>query len=73
MQVKELNIRTRGFLNRPHWNYIKTANCIIHAASGKGLPQDAENEISTIFNNGITFWMNASEVGNYSLDNSPAM
>lgn len=71
MQVKELNIRTRGFLNRPHWNYIKTSNCIIHGASGKGLPQDAENVISSIYNNGITFWMNASEVGNYSLDNSP--
>lgn len=73
MELKELNIRTRGFLNRPHWNYVKTANCIIHAANGKGLPQDAENKISTIYNNGITFWMNASEVGNYSLDNSPTV
>lgn len=53
--------------NRPHWNYIKTKGCTIIGEA----PTDSIKRISDIFNNGITFWKNASEVGNYSLDNAP--
>ena len=58
---------------RPHWNFIKTQGCIIHNSRtlGKGLPAEAEAQISKIYDNGITFWMNGNEVGDYSLDNSP--
>lgn len=51
---------------RPHWTYIQTINCNIKG----GAPATALNTLQDIFDNGITFWKNASEVGNYSLDNS---
>lgn len=52
--------------NRPHWTYVKTAGARIEG----DLPQDATKEIEDIFDNGITFWKNINEVGNYSLDNT---
>lgn len=70
-QVKLPNIRNAGVTLRPHWNYIKTSSCIIHAASLSGLPADAESEIAKIYDKGITFWNSLAEIGNYTLDNSP--
>lgn len=52
---------------RPHWNYIKTNGCKLVGRC----PADAIAKIKQIFDQGITFWKNASEVGDYSLDNSP--
>lgn len=52
---------------RPHWNYVKTNGCVL---SGNA-PADDVRKICGIYDNGITFWKSASEVGNYSLDNSP--
>lgn len=72
-QVKVPNVRASDVTLRPHWNYVKTTACIIHSASGKGLPAEDEETISNIYDNGITFWTNASEVGNYALDNSPTI
>ncbi len=63
-QVKVPNIHART-----KWTYTKTRGCVIHAASDTGLPADAENEIAKIFDNGITFWVNGNEVGDYSLSN----
>lgn len=51
---------------RPHWTYCKTNGCII---TGK-MPADDIKKVCNIYDNGITFWKNASEVGDYSLDNS---
>lgn len=51
---------------RPHWTFTKTVGCTITGS----VPADDANMICTIYNNGITFWKNGSEVGNYSLDNS---
>lgn len=73
--IKYPNIVSVPYYNlRPHWNYIKTQGCIIHAneLENKGLPANDEEQIAKIYDNGITFWMNGAEVGNYSLDNSPA-
>lgn len=53
--------------SRPHWNYVKTNWCNI---SGD-IPADVRIQIEDIFNRGITFWKAPSEIGNYSLDNSP--
>ena len=53
---------------RPHWNYVKTNGCVL---SGNA-PADDVRKICGIYDNGITFWKSASEVGNYSLDNSPS-
>lgn len=52
--------------SRPHWNYIKTSGCV---AIGQA-PTDDIRKICSIYDNGITFWKSASEVGNYTLDNS---
>lgn len=53
--------------SRPHWNYIKTAGAKIIGEC----PADDIVKICSIYDRGITFWKNASEVGNYNLDNSP--
>lgn len=50
---------------RPHWTYTKTVGCNIKG----NLPQQYISQICRNYNNGITFWKNGSEVGNYSLDN----
>ena len=53
---------------RPHWTYTKTigSNVVSKTCSNNDVTL-----INTIFDNGITFWKNASEIGNYSLNNSP--
>lgn len=52
---------------RPHWNYLKTRNVNLTGS----VPANAMNHLCKIYDNGITFWKNPSEVGDYSLDNSP--
>ena len=53
--------------SRPHWNYIKTVGATVTGS----VPADDMKKICSIYDNGITFWKNGSEVGDYSLDNSP--
>lgn len=52
---------------RPHWTYLKTQACTITGS----IPCDDANTICSIYDNGITFWADGLEVGNYSLDNKP--
>ncbi len=52
---------------RPHWTFVKTLGCTIKGS----IPSDDMKKICDIYDNGITFWRNGNEVGNYSLDNSP--
>ena len=52
--------------NRSHWTYIKTVQCTIEG----NMPSDDIANIERIVDNGITFWRNISEVGDYSLDNT---
>lgn len=51
---------------RPHWTYTKTIGCTITGS----IPCDDADAICSIYNNGITFWRNGNEVGNYTLDNT---
>lgn len=60
-------LKTPLFEVRPHWNYVQTNGCTING----NVPGDDEHKICAIFDNGITFWKNPEEVGDYSLDNSP--
>lgn len=53
---------------RPHWTFTKTRGCTIKGS----IPCDDMNAICRIFDNGITWWKNGDEIGNYNLDNSPA-
>lgn len=57
--------KTPNISARPHWNYIKTVGCNIDGS----VPCDDMKRICDIFNNGITFWKNGDEIGNYQLDN----
>lgn len=51
---------------RPYWTYTKTVGCVVHGS----VPCDDMSKICKIFDNGITFWTNGNNIGNYSLDNS---
>ena len=51
---------------RPHWTYTKTVGC---NAIGN-VPADDLKRICQVYDAGVTFWKNGSEVGNYSLDNN---
>lgn len=53
--------------SRPHWNFVKTIGCVLTGS----IPADDVNKICGIYNQGITFWKNGANVGNYSLDNRP--
>lgn len=57
------------YLNsRKNWNYIKTQNAMLQG-SGE-IPPAYVEEIQGCFNNGIRFWHNAENFGNYLADNS---
>lgn len=51
---------------RPHWNYVKVLGAVLVGS----VPADDMKLIVRIYEKGITFWNNGSEVGDYSLDNS---
>lgn len=51
---------------RSHWNFVKTSDCNLTGNA----PADDIKTIKQIFNTGITFWRNGSEMFNYDLDNS---
>lgn len=53
--------------SRPQWNYVKTRDCSITGS----IPVDAMAHIKSIHNNGVTYWKNGNNVGNYSLNNQP--
>lgn len=60
-------IDTPRIHTRTEWTYIKTVDCTCHGS----IPVDSEKNIESIFNAGITFWVNPDHVGNYSYDNVP--
>ena len=53
--------------HRPKWYYVKTSGCNIVG----NCPADDLRKMKKIYDAGVTFWHNASEVGKYWLDNSP--
>jgi hypothetical protein len=59
-------VKIPSIANRPHWNYVQTKDCVVTGS----IPADDMNSICNVFDSGITFWKNPSEVGDYSLDNT---
>lgn len=53
---------------RPYFTYVKTIGCTVHGE----LPSDDGAKIEKIFDSGVRFWKNHANIGNYSLNNSPA-
>lgn len=65
-KVKKPNL-FNGTYSRPYYYYVKTVG-----ANVKGMANaDVLKRISDIFDNGITFWLNPAQYGNYSVDNRP--
>lgn len=60
-------VKTPNRNSRPHWNYVKTIGCVVTGS----IPADDMYKICEIYNRGITFWKNGSNVGNYTLNNKP--
>ena len=52
---------------RQSWTYTKTIDCTITGS----LPADDAAKICSIYDSGITFWVNGNRVGDYSQNNSP--
>lgn len=52
---------------RPEFTYIKTIGCTINGS----VPSDDEIAICSIMDNGITFWNNPANVGQYAINNVP--
>lgn len=52
--------------SRPHWNYVKTVGATVTGS----VPSDDMRKICGIYDNGITFWKNGSDVGKYNLNNT---
>lgn len=56
-----------GTNTRPVFYYLKTCNAKVKGYANT----EILNEISSILDNGITFWFNPAKYGNYSSDNTP--
>lgn len=61
------DIRKPPYLNRERWTYVKTSGFNM---TGR-MNNDDSSKIAEIYDNGITFWRNPSDVGNYGLSNKP--
>ena len=51
---------------RQRFTYIKTIGCEISGS----IPNDDQLKIKSIYDNGVRFWVNPSEIGNYTLANN---
>lgn len=60
-------LQTPNRTARPNYTYVKTQNCEISGS----LPADDAAEICKIYDDGITWWRNGNNVGNYSVNNNP--
>lgn len=60
-RVKEPNRNVRE-----RWTFTQTMGCVIHG----NIPQDDMSLIADIYDNGITFWKNADDIGKYHLSNN---
>ena len=59
-------VKTPAKNHRKNYWYTKTIDCNIDGA----IPMDDLRKIKDCYNNGITFWKSADNIGNYSVDNS---
>lgn len=63
--VKEVG--TPNMNARPYFTYVKTIDCVVHG----NLPAEDAGVIESMFDNGVRFWKNHTQIGNYSLNNAP--
>ena len=58
-------VKLPNITGRRNWNFVKTIGCYIEA----DIPQEDLQMIKDMFNNGVTFWHNASTFGDYTQNN----
>lgn len=63
---KTLRVKVPNRKVRESFTYTKTQNC--HATGN--LCTDDLRKIESIYNNGVTFWVNGDSIGNYTLSNN---
>ena len=61
------NTLTPNMNARPNFTYVKTKGCIVHC----NCPAEDARAIEVMFDNGIRFWKNHNNIGNYNLPNAP--
>lgn len=54
---------------RPFWCYVKTRGARLTSIN-TGIPADVDDAIRAIYDNGIRFWKNPANIGDYSLNNA---
>lgn len=59
------SVKTPNITGRRNWNFVKTIGCYIDA----DIPQEDLQTIKSMFDNGVTFWHNASTFADYSQNN----
>lgn len=59
-------VKTPNMAHRERWWYIKTINLNCDGA----IPMEDMKKFKRIYDNGVTFWRNASEIENYALSNN---
>lgn len=59
-------VKVPNLNNRTHWNYVKTVNSLLEKRSDGKVNSSDIAQMESIFDNGITFWHNPSEVGDYT-------
>lgn len=70
-------LKTPSLKNRTQYTYIKTIGFqLLKYTTGSGylgntMPASELETISQIFDNGITFWSDPTQVGNYNVTNTP--
>jgi hypothetical protein len=58
-------VKVPNVSGRPYWNYVKTNSINIKG----NVPQTDLNKLKAVYDQGVTIWHNADNVGNYSLNN----
>lgn len=62
-----VSMDSNSITNRPHWTYIRTKDCHFNTTN---VQKEYADEICEVFNRGVRFWKNYSDLGNLDLDNS---
>lgn len=59
-------VKTPNITGRPYWNYVKTIDCNFDG----DIPETDLATIRSMFNNGVTLWHSATNMYDYSLNNT---
>lgn len=67
---KTLQVKKPNRHCRKNWTYTKTVGCKIKNGTKRDICTADQLKIESIYNNGVTFWVNGDSIGDYSLNNA---